>query len=215
MVPTHPEYPPPKKKSRPEPPRAEAGKIVENVVELTKRFQLQIARQELGYEEASATSVDFVDRPDGRVPIRIRMLSSADAMPIQMGAGSGPIAGAIDGVQIVRFDYQSPPQQFRAAAQQLLVFRRMQGQSGGFHGSSPILLLKNFNQDRGLRLFETCFGKDGQDYVNGSAPMTAWMHQFMPSSAARVRRQAEAVQRAASRALDICEATRGSGRSGR
>lgn len=81
----------------------------------------------------------------------------------------------------------------------------MQGQSGGFHGSSPILLLKNFNQDRGLRLFETCFGKDGQDYVNGSAPMTAWMHQFMPGSAAAVRRQAEAVQRAASRALDICE----------
>jgi len=27
----------------------------------------------------------------------------------------------------------------------------MAGRSGGFHGSSPILLLKNFNQDRGLQ----------------------------------------------------------------
>ena len=37
--------------------------------------------------------------------------------------------------------------------QAALVIGRMAGRSGGFHGSSPILLLKNFNQDRGLALF--------------------------------------------------------------
>lgn len=63
----------------------------------------------------------------------------------------------------------------------------MAGRSGGFQGSSPILLLKNFNQDRGLALFEDIYEKGGRRYAAGKPYVLA----------------TEPVHRAANHALDI------------
>ena len=48
--------------------------------------------------------------------------------------------------------------------QAALIIGRMAGRSGGFDGSSPILLLKNFNQDRGLALFQAIYGTNGSGF---------------------------------------------------
>ena len=72
--------------------------------------------------------------------------------------------------------------------QAALIIGRMAGRSGGFGGSSPILLLKNFNQDRGLALFQAIYGTNGSGFnrnFNGHVPAT------------------ESVHRAANHALDI------------
>ena len=77
--------------------------------------------------------------------------------------------------------------------QAALVIGRMAGRSGGFHGSSPILLLKNFNQDRGLALFQAIYGTNGGGFnldFNGHVPA-------IPVAAT------EPVHRAANHALDI------------
>ena len=56
--------------------------------------------------------------------------------------------------------------------QAALVIGRMAGRSGGFHGSSPILLLKNFNQDRGLALFQAIYGTNGGGFNRATPTVT-------------------------------------------
>ena len=74
-----------------------------------------------------------------------------------------------------------------------LIIGRMAGRSNGFHGSSPILLLKNFNQDRGLELFKAIYP---QGYNNSPGPR--------PRSGGPLQAvAAEPVQRAANHALEI------------
>ena len=72
----------------------------------------------------------------------------------------------------------------------------MAGRSNGFHGSSPILLLKNFNQDRGLELFNAIYPRG---YYNNSPGPRNNGGQLQPAAA-------EPVQRAANHALEIATA---------
>ena len=71
-----------------------------------------------------------------------------------------------------------------------LILGRMAGRSGGFHGSSPILLLKNFNQDRGQALFKAIDNKSPGLKNGGQLQVAA----------------AEPVHRAAKHALEIATA---------
>ena len=108
-------------------------------------------------------------------------------------------AGAVEAVQIIRLDYRSPPQQFAHSGH--VVFGRMQGRSGGYRGSSPILLLKNFNQDRGLKLYEAIFGKN-PPHIRPEQHLSQFGGvRNLPEHAD----EQEALKRASDRALDICE----------
>ena len=73
----------------------------------------------------------------------------------------------------------------------------MAGRSNGFHGSSPILLLKNFNQDRGLELFKAI-------YPRGYKPI--YTSGLMRNGGQLQAAAAEPVQRAANHALEIATA---------
>ena len=68
----------------------------------------------------------------------------------------------------------------------------MAGRSNGFHGSSPILLLKNFNQDRGLELFEAIYPRGYKAIYTSGLMRNGGQLQA-----------AEPVQRAANHALEV------------
>ena len=70
----------------------------------------------------------------------------------------------------------------------------MAGRSGGFHGSSPILLLKNFNQDRGLALFKAIYDnspgptRSASGHVQAAAPVHRAANHVLDIATAAVRR---------------------------
>jgi hypothetical protein len=83
---------------------------------------------------------------------------------------------------------------FLCRLQASLIPGRMAGRSGGFHGSSPILLLKNFNQDRGLALFKAIYDnspgptRSASGHVQAAAPVHRAANHVLDIATTAVRR---------------------------
>jgi hypothetical protein len=142
---------------------------------LAKHYTLVSGARRIDAMEAQSATVSSLDAAHA-----IRIVRSEQPA----GTLIDKTAGAIDAVQIVRFDYQPPPRQLQHHHH--LIAGRINGLSGGLQGSSPILLLKNFNGDRGL---------------------SGALQQYHPSAAhGQLPPQSHAViHKAADRVLDICE----------
>lgn len=133
--------------------------------------------------EAQSTTFAAVDAGG----LRIERASEA-----QMATPRDLTIGGVDSVEIVRFDFAPPPRQFAQFHQ--YIGARIAGMSGGFHGSSPVLLVKNFNQDRGLALFRTIYSRR-----QPHGPHQHPAHHYLPANAH------PPIHRAADRVLDLCE----------
>jgi hypothetical protein len=160
---------------------------------LAKHYTLVSGARRIDAMEAQSATVSSLDAAHA-----IRIVRSEQPA----GTLIDKTAGAIDAVQIVRFDYQPPPRQLQHHHH--LIAGRINGLSGGLQGSSPILLLKNFNGDRGLSLFNQIYGA-AAGRASGSA--RGALQQYHPSAAhGQLHPQSHAViHKAADRVLDICE----------
>lgn len=153
-----------------------------DVLQLARHFNLVSGSRRIDSIECLSTTCAAVD-----ASVRIERASH-----LQFATPRDATIGGIDAVEIVRFDFAPPPKQFAQFHQ--VVGARIAGMSGGFHGSSPILLIKNFNQDRGLGLFKAIYAGQGHGLHQ------AHYGSHLPSNAN------PPIHRAADRVLDMCEA---------
>merc|ERR1711988_1558160 len=77
----------------------------------------------------------------------------------------------------------------------------MRGMSGGFHGSSPILLVKNFNLDRGRSLWVSIYD------MNNLLGRRLNREGLYPADTKYVNgeEKIQNIHRASDRILDVCE----------
>ena len=157
-----------------------------SVLQLARHFRMVSGARRIDAVEAQSATCAALVRGVGRE----YLLRFEPATLVQKTLRDST-AGGLDAVEIVRFDFMKPPPQFDQFHQ--LVGGRIRGMRGGSNGSSPIVLLKNFNQDRGLSLFRTIYQQE-------PPPPHYGPHQHSIAAANHA-----AIHRAADRALDVCK----------